>query len=117
MNLEEWFQWLAAFAGQVCRKHPELDLVPLLQFVANQLKDGQTLDLLLLQEMLTAMTVRAHALLFFLRRRRLHARGSLCRVCLAVDGRRHVLATFLAPSSLPHENLPPTRNPRRLPGH
>ena len=55
INLEEWFQWLAAFIGQLCRKHEEIEITAILQYLCNQLKIGESLDLLVLQEMLSAM--------------------------------------------------------------
>ena len=57
VNTEEWFQWLAAFTGLICRKYPDIELPALLQYLANQLKSSDSLDLLFLKEILTAMTV------------------------------------------------------------
>ncbi|KAL4451471.1 hypothetical protein ABPG75_007133 [Micractinium tetrahymenae] len=56
VNLEEWYQWLAAFTGLLCKKHPEVEVVALLQYVANQLKSSESLDLLVLKEMVATMT-------------------------------------------------------------
>eukprot|EP00887_Chlorella_sp_A99_P001761 scaffold19.g1761.t1 len=56
VNLEEWFQWLAAFTGLLCKKHPEVEVTALLQYLANQLKGGESLDLLVLKEMVVTMT-------------------------------------------------------------
>lgn len=58
MNMEEWFQWLAAFTGIICRRYPGMELRALLQYLVNQLKSTESLDLLVLKEILTAMTVR-----------------------------------------------------------
>ena len=115
MNLEEWYQWLAAFTGLLCKKHgwvggcgwaggtqrgraqrcagpacraplpsatpraparclpcpttaptrpapprrsSEVEVPALLQYVANQLKSSESLDLLVLKEMVQTMTVR-----------------------------------------------------------
>ncbi|GAB4813521.1 hypothetical protein N2152v2_000567, partial [Parachlorella kessleri] len=56
VNLEEWFQWLAAFTGLFCKKNNEVELSALLQYVANQLKATESLDLLVLREILFTMT-------------------------------------------------------------
>lgn len=58
VNTEEWFQWLASFTGLICRKYADIELAALLQYLANQLKCTESLDLLVLKEILTAMTVR-----------------------------------------------------------
>lgn len=57
VNMEEWFQWLAAFTGIICRRYPSMELSALLQYLTNQLKSTESLDLLVLKEILTAMTV------------------------------------------------------------
>lgn len=59
MNLEEWFQWLAAFTGLLCKRHGSdgVEVTALLQYLANQLKSTESLDLLVLKEMLATMTV------------------------------------------------------------
>ena len=55
INLEEWFQWLSSFTGQLCRKHDEIEITALLQYLANQLKMGEGLDLLVLEDILSSM--------------------------------------------------------------
>jgi THO complex subunit 2 len=61
VNLEEWFQWLAAFTGVLCKAHgAAVEVAALLQYVANQLKGCEGLDLLVLKEIVGTMTgVRA----------------------------------------------------------
>ena len=54
-TIAPWIQNLASFSGSICRKYC-LDLVPLLQYVANQLKAKQSLDLLLLKEIVQKMS-------------------------------------------------------------
>ena len=56
MNESHWFQSLASFTGQLYRRYPEVDLLPALQFVLNQLKVNQSLDLLLLKELISGMS-------------------------------------------------------------
>ena len=56
MNESHWFQSLTAFAGHLYRRYPEVDLLPPLQFIANELKLNQSLDLLLLKEMVSGMS-------------------------------------------------------------
>ncbi|CAG7823395.1 unnamed protein product [Allacma fusca] len=54
-TISQWLQSLASFVGAICKKY-SLELVPLLQYVANQLKSKQSLDLLLLKEIVHKMT-------------------------------------------------------------
>lgn len=56
INLEEWFQWLAAFIGIVSRKHDPIEVTAIAQYVANQLKSSESLDLLVLWELVSCMT-------------------------------------------------------------
>lgn len=56
VNLEEWFQYLSLFTGLMAKKHNDVEVNALLQYVANQLKESQSLDLLVLKEMITTMT-------------------------------------------------------------
>lgn len=49
-----WLQSLASFCGAVFRKYP-IELVGLLQYVANQLKAGKSFDLLILKEVVQKM--------------------------------------------------------------
>ena len=56
VNLEEWFQWLALFTGIVCRTQRNIEVTALAQLVANNLKQSESLDLLVLKEIITSMT-------------------------------------------------------------
>ncbi|KAI8726738.1 THO complex subunit 2 [Biomphalaria glabrata] len=49
MNISLWLQSLANFAGAICHKY-QVELTGILQYVANQLKAGKSIDLLLLRE-------------------------------------------------------------------
>ncbi|XP_057353478.1 THO complex subunit 2-like [Manis pentadactyla] len=53
-TISSWLQSLASFCGAVFRKYP-IDLVGLLQYVANQLKAGKSFDLLILKEVVQKM--------------------------------------------------------------
>ncbi|KAL8617110.1 hypothetical protein ACOMHN_014280 [Nucella lapillus] len=53
-NISLWLQSLASFAGAICRKY-SIELTGILQYVANQLKAGKSLDLLLLREVVQKM--------------------------------------------------------------
>ncbi len=57
VSISDWFQNLANFTGQLCKKYPGLELTALCQYVANQLKDGETIDLLVLKELVAKMTM------------------------------------------------------------
>jgi len=54
-TIAPWIQSLAVFTGTICKKY-SLDLVPLLQYIANQLKAKESLDLLLLKEIVQKMS-------------------------------------------------------------
>jgi len=54
-TIASWLQNLSSFSGAICKKYG-IELVPLLQYVANQLKAKQGLDLLLLKEVVQKMT-------------------------------------------------------------
>lgn len=56
VNLEEWFQWLALFTGVVCRNQNGIEVTALIQYVVNQLKGSESLDLLVLKEIISSMT-------------------------------------------------------------
>ncbi len=56
INLEEWFQWLAAFTGVLARKHEAVEVTALAQYIANQLKGCESLDILVLWELIATMT-------------------------------------------------------------
>ncbi|KAI8734363.1 THO complex subunit 2 [Biomphalaria glabrata] len=54
MNISLWLQSLANFAGAICHKY-QVELTGILQYVANQLKAGKSIDLLLLREVVQKM--------------------------------------------------------------
>lgn len=54
-TISPWLQSLCSFTGAICKKYA-IELVPLLQYVANQLKSKQSLDLLLLKEIVQKMS-------------------------------------------------------------
>ena len=56
VNLEEWFQWLALFTGVVCRNQHGMEVTSLVQYVVNQLKGSESMDLLVLREIISTMT-------------------------------------------------------------
>lgn len=56
VNLEEWFQWLSLFTGVVCRNQNGIEVTALVQYVVNQLKGSESLDLLVLKEIISSMT-------------------------------------------------------------
>jgi len=56
LNESHWFQSLTSFAGDLYRKYPDLDIVPILQYAINSLKDEDSLDLLILNELISNMT-------------------------------------------------------------
>lgn len=56
LNLEEWFQFLSLFIGVLIKRYSDIEVNALLQYLANQLKESESLDLLVLKEMITTMT-------------------------------------------------------------
>jgi THO complex subunit 2 len=51
-----WLKALAAFAGELCRRHASLiDCRPILHYIANQLRAGNPKDLVILRELVSAM--------------------------------------------------------------
>jgi THO complex subunit 2 len=56
VNLEEWFQWLALFTGVVCRNQHGMEVTSLVQYIVNQLKGSDSMDLLVLREIISTMT-------------------------------------------------------------
>eukprot|EP00966_Prymnesium_polylepis_P091701 2122631-Prymnesium_polylepis.1 len=48
-------QSLSSFCGNLYKKYPSIELVGLLQYIANTLKSGQTLQLLVLRDLVTKM--------------------------------------------------------------
>lgn len=55
LNLSDWLQSLASFWGHLCKKYPSMELRGLFQYLINQLKRGQGIELLLLQELIQQM--------------------------------------------------------------
>ncbi|KAJ6973964.1 THO complex subunit 2-like isoform X1 [Populus alba x Populus x berolinensis] len=49
LNLSDWLQSLASFWGHLCKKYPSMELRGLFQYLVNQLKKGQGIELVLLQ--------------------------------------------------------------------
>ncbi|KAG2310991.1 hypothetical protein Bca52824_022548 [Brassica carinata] len=49
INLSDWLQSLASFWGHLCKKYPSMELRDLFQYLVNQLKRGQGIELVLLQ--------------------------------------------------------------------
>eukprot|EP00890_Picochlorum_soloecismus_P005818 jgi/Picsp_1/6237/NSC_03591-R1_tho complex subunit 2 len=56
VNVEEWFQWLASFTGLICRNQSGIEVTALLQYIVNQLKTTESMDLLVLREIISTMT-------------------------------------------------------------
>jgi len=54
-NISNWLQSLASFCGNILKKY-SIELSGLLQYVANQLKAGKSLDLLILKEVIQKMS-------------------------------------------------------------
>eukprot|EP00899_Mesostigma_viride_P021065 jgi/Mesvir1/28960/Mv17737-RA.1 len=55
-NVAGWLQSLAAFTGQLARKYASVELTGLLQYLANQLAANDSLDLLVLKELVTRLS-------------------------------------------------------------
>ena len=55
LNVSLWMQSLSSFCGNLYKKYPTIELVGLLQYIANTLKSGQSLQLLVLRDMVTKM--------------------------------------------------------------
>eukprot|EP01116_Phalansterium_solitarium_P022218 TRINITY_DN7258_c0_g1_i1.p1 TRINITY_DN7258_c0_g1~~TRINITY_DN7258_c0_g1_i1.p1 ORF type:complete len:1434 (-),score=569.04 TRINITY_DN7258_c0_g1_i1:98-4399(-) len=55
-SISMWFQNVAVFAGAFYRKHHNVEFSGLLHYIVNQLKDEQSIDLILLRELIAAMT-------------------------------------------------------------
>ncbi|GIL78715.1 hypothetical protein Vretimale_382 [Volvox reticuliferus] len=64
VNISGWLQSLARFTGAACRRFSDLDVGAVLQFLVNTLRAGDSFDLLVLQQIIVAMTgVRLEAVL------------------------------------------------------
>lgn len=55
LNLSDWLQSLASFWGHLCKKYPSMELRGLFQYLVNQLKRGEGIELVLLQELIQQM--------------------------------------------------------------
>ncbi|WJX48474.1 THO complex subunit 2 [Trifolium repens] len=55
LNVSDWLQSLASFWGHLCKKYPSMELRGLFQYLVNQLKRGQGIELVLLQELIQQM--------------------------------------------------------------
>ncbi|KAL3502101.1 hypothetical protein ACH5RR_036550 [Cinchona calisaya] len=55
LNLSDWLQSLASFWGHLCKKYPSMELRGLFQYLVNQLKKGNGIELVLLQELVQQM--------------------------------------------------------------
>ena len=56
MNESDWYQSLCRFAGAMWRRWPDVESEPLVQYVMNQLKMNQPLDLLLWKELVAGVS-------------------------------------------------------------
>jgi THO complex subunit 2 len=54
-NVSLWLSALATFCGHLAKKYAGIELGALLQYLVNTLKDNQSLDLLVLKELITRM--------------------------------------------------------------
>jgi len=54
-NISMWLSSLATFCGLVSKKYNGFELTALMQYICNQLKDRQSIDLLVLKEVLSSM--------------------------------------------------------------
>ncbi|CAH9146449.1 unnamed protein product [Cuscuta epithymum] len=55
LNLSDWLQSLALFWGHLCKKYPSMELRGLFQYLVNQLKRGNGIELLVVQELIQQM--------------------------------------------------------------
>ncbi|KAL7149573.1 hypothetical protein ABFS83_05G050400 [Erythranthe nasuta] len=55
LNLSDWLQSLASFWGHLCKKYPSMELRGLFQYLVNQLKKGNGIELVVLQELIQQM--------------------------------------------------------------
>ncbi|XP_024388621.1 THO complex subunit 2 isoform X2 [Physcomitrium patens] len=55
INVSDWLQSLASFWGHLCKKYPSMELRGLVQYLVNQLKRGEGIELILLQELMQQM--------------------------------------------------------------
>jgi len=55
LHTADWLTALSTFAGSCCRKYNNIEIAGMLQYVGNQLKDGNVYDLLVLKDLVTKM--------------------------------------------------------------
>ncbi|CUA76847.1 THO complex subunit 2 [Rhizoctonia solani] len=55
-NTAMWLQSLAAFAGQLCRRHPAFDSAHILTYMSHQLHNNRYDDLVILRNLISKMT-------------------------------------------------------------
>ncbi|PHH71457.1 hypothetical protein CDD80_5254 [Ophiocordyceps camponoti-rufipedis] len=55
LTTSKWLQALSRFSGKVFRRYPGLDSVPVLEYVNDQLVQGNATDLIILKEFVTSM--------------------------------------------------------------
>ncbi|KAJ1311288.1 hypothetical protein OPQ81_009786 [Rhizoctonia solani] len=55
-NTSMWLQSLAAFAGQLCRRHPAFDSTHILNYMSHQLHNNRYDDLVILRNLISKMT-------------------------------------------------------------
>ncbi|KAL3684910.1 hypothetical protein R1sor_002932 [Riccia sorocarpa] len=55
LNVSDWLQSLASFWGHLCKKYPSMELRGLFQYLVNQLKKGEGIELVVLQELIQQM--------------------------------------------------------------
>ena len=55
-NISAWLQGLSLFAGAVCKKYPEMEIVGILSYISSQLRNGNSLDLVVLKELVQKMS-------------------------------------------------------------
>ncbi|KAM3363868.1 THO complex subunit 2-like [Capsicum galapagoense] len=55
LNLSDWLQSLASFWGHLCKKYPSMELRGLFQYLVNQLKKGNGIELVFMQELIQQM--------------------------------------------------------------
>ena len=56
MNIADWMQSLSDFTGQMCASYPRVTVSAILQYLSNQLKIGESIDLLVLKELVSRMS-------------------------------------------------------------
>ncbi|KJZ72972.1 hypothetical protein HIM_07544 [Hirsutella minnesotensis 3608] len=55
LTTSKWLQALSRFSGKVFRRYPVLDPIPVLQYVDDQLSQGNATDLIILKEFISSM--------------------------------------------------------------